>query len=471
MVLVVGLLVRVEQERQILLDVTLRDRKFFAHALHAAVEGRVDPLAEATRILDREEVAEAHIEARLVSVIGARGLPLPALPPDASTELIRGEPVVTVHGPEILTYVPLGTPDRLALELAEPRAVDALLGRIRVVTLAWQSALLSGLVAVVTFALIRWLVGGPLSRLTTLARKIAAGDLGARAALAGSDEVSVLGGEMNLMAERLEGARRAVEEADARRVEALEELRHADRLRTVGQLASALAHELGTPLNVVSGHARIIEGEDDTTAEARASARTILEQAERMTRIIRNVLDYSRRSGPQTVERDLGELARHAAETLAPLTKRERVVIEVTGEDDPIRAKVDPQQILQVLTNLLVNAMQSMPEGGRVEVRLGRAERAPPTGIPEPAGPYARLSIIDEGAGIDPADLPHLFEPFYTRKAEGTGLGLAVVEGIVRDHHGWVEVSSELGRGSRFDVYIPTPKGERRVERGDHEAR
>jgi two-component system NtrC family sensor kinase len=461
LVLGAGLLARIEEEQRLLVEVTLRDRRFFAHALHAALareHGARDPLAEAQGMLDREEVAAAHIVARLVALDGAGGFPRPLLPPGELALLARGEITALVRGDEILTYVPLETDGALVLELAEPQAINALLARIGWRSLVAQTVALAALAGLVSFALVGWLVGRPLARLALLARRIGAGDLDARAALPpGRDEVAVLAREMNAMAEGLEAARRALEQADAERVGALEQLRHADRLRTVGQLASALAHELGTPLNVVSGHARLIEEDSTTGAEGRGSAHAIVDQTTRMTKILRSLLDFSRRSARRSEPIELAELADQAAATLAPLARRDGVRIDVARAESAVRVRADGHQLLQVLTNLLMNAMQSMRGGGTVTVRIDEVDAIPPTGVHAPAGRYARVRVEDHGTGIDAEDLPHLFEPFFTRKAEGegTGLGLAVAQGIVRDHRGWITVESAPGAGTSFDVMIP----------------
>ncbi|UJR83442.1 sensor histidine kinase [Sandaracinus amylolyticus] len=460
-VLVVGVMLRVQEEQRLLLEVTLRDRRFFAHALHAAItrdRSGADPLDEARRMLDREEVAAAHIVARLVSLESRSHLRSPALPAREIAPLLRGEVVVGVHGGEVLTYIPLDTTGGVAIELAEPQAVNELLERIGWWSLFTQALTLAMLEALVTWGLVRWLVGRPLERLALLARRIGSGDLDARSELATKPgDVGVLAGEMNHMAERLQHARKHIEEADTERVAALEQLRHADRLRTVGQLASALAHELGTPLNVVSGHARIIEQDDRVPDDARASARTVLEQASRMARIIRDLLDFARRRGGQPAPHVVAEIARHAADTLAPLARRQRAIIDVEARTPDTKVRVDAQQILQVLTNLITNALQAMPEGGPVRIVVEQREVVPPTGVHAKGGRYASIAVIDTGTGIAPEDLPHLFEPFFTRKGEGegTGIGLPVVEGIVREHGGWVAVESEPGRGSKFEVFLP----------------
>ncbi|MDB4973873.1 MAG: Sensory box histidine kinase/response regulator [Myxococcaceae bacterium] len=461
-VLGVGVFTRVRHEQRLLLEVTLRDRRFFAVVLQTALarrSGDGDPLAEARELLRREEIAEAHVSTRLVALPsnGDPSLPQPQLPASDIAPLARGEVVVGVFGDELITYVPL-VPRHAALELVEPHAVDSLLARVGWQSLWSQAVALAALAGVVTFVLTRWLVGRPLERLTVLARQIGGGDFSARASVPhGKHEVAFLVREMNGMAERLGTARRALDELDAERVAALEQLRHADRLRTVGQLASALAHELGTPLNVVSGHARLIEQEPRVSPDAHASARTILEQTSRMTGILKDLLGFARRTGKRAEVIDLRALARHAARTLEPLTRRDRANIRIDADQEPVNVNADAQQLLQVLTNLLTNAMQAMPEGGNIDVTVDSLDTEPPLGVHGPKGRYARIAVIDQGVGIEADDLPHLFEPFFTRKSEGegTGLGLAVVEGIAKDHRGWVEVQSERGRGSRFEVYLP----------------
>lgn len=460
-VLGAGVITRVRQEQRLLLEVTLRDRRFFAMVLQTALardHGEGDPLAEARSLLMREEIAEAHISTRLVT-LGGDGLPPPRIPAADAAPLGRGEVVVGVYGGQLLTYVPLEA-RHVALELVEPHAIDSLLAQVGWQSLWTQAFTLAGLAGLVTLVLTRWLVGRPLEQLTLLARQIGAGDFTGRSTEAQhrNDEVAILAREMNGMAERLDEARRALDELGAERVAALEQLRHADRLRTVGQLASALAHELGTPLNVVSGHARLIEQDASVGDEPRASALTIIEQASRMTGILKDLLGFARRRGKRTEVVELHTLAKHAARTLEPLTRRHGANIHIHEGSGPVRVRADAQQLLQVLTNLLTNAMQAMPQGGNIEVTVDEVETAPPTGVHGPRGRYARIGVQDQGVGIDAADLPRLFEPFFTRKSEGegTGLGLAVVEGITREHNGWVAVASERGCGSRFDVYLPT---------------
>jgi two-component system, NtrC family, sensor kinase len=461
LVLGAGVITRVRHEQRLLLEVTLRDRRFFAVVLQAALsrtgQEDGDQLEEARLLLRREEIAEAHVTTSLVAIDNHPNLPKPRLRSAQMAPLKHGEVVVTVYGGELLTYVPLEGRD-VALELVEPHAIDSLLARVGWQSLWTQSLVLAALAGMVTFAIVSILVGRPLARLTLLARQIGAGDFTGRANVPrGKHEVAILAQEMNGMAERLGTARRALDELGAERVAALEQLRHADRLRTVGQLASALAHELGSPLNVVSGYARLIEQDAEVSADARASARTILEQTSRMTGIVKDLLNFARRKGKHAEELELTSLAQRAARTLEPLTKSNQTNIRIAEDSGNVRVHADSQQLLQVLTNLLTNAMHAMPAGGNIVITVDELMVEPPTGVHAPTGRYARVSVTDTGAGIEENDIPHLFEPFFTRKSEGegTGLGLAVVEGIARDHHGWVSVRSVRGEGSTFEVYLP----------------
>ena len=143
-------------------------------------------------------------------------------------------------------------------------------------------------------------------------------------------------------------------------------------------------------------------------------------------------------------------------DTLAAIASRRRVVLELSAGSDPLLVSADEHQITQALANLIVNAMQSMPDGGRVVVALG-SRRGRPPGETAHEGVFVCVSVEDTGSGIARDDLRHVFEPFFTTKdpGEGTGLGLSVVDGIVREHGGWIDVESEVGRGSRFAIYLP----------------
>jgi two-component system NtrC family sensor kinase len=460
----IGLTFRVDREQQLLLEAKLRNRRVFAAALEAGLQGASEPaqaLANAQRILDHHDVANSHVSARLVSIRPSSTLPLPRLPLQQLGSLHDGENVVEAVDDSILLYVPVDAAGDVVLELVEPEQNRELLTRLAWLALVAQTLVLSAIAGAATLLVLRWFVGQPLTRLAALAERIGTGELSARAdATDANDEVARLAREMNRMGERLLESRQRVEDLEADRAVVLEQLRHSDRLRTAGQLASTLAHELGTPLNVVAGHARILEQDDSLPVEARASARVVLEQGARMTRIIRDVLGFVRRKSSHRRPHDITELAREALRLLAPIARRSRVALEVDSLSAPCEAAVDDQQTLQVLTNLVTNAIEASPEGSVVNVEVSRVEATPPVGVVGTAGSHVRVRVIDRGLGVDPADMPRMFEPFFSRRPndEGTGLGLAIVSGIVHEHRGWIAVVSAPGSGSTFEVYLPTTR-------------
>ncbi len=248
--------------------------------------------------------------------------------------------------------------------------------------------------------------------------------------------------------------RRLAVETELRR-SALDQLRHAERLNTVGKLASGLAHELGTPLNVVAGRAHLIAAGRLDAEGVKRSARIIAEQSGRMAVLVRQLLTFARRGGVETAPVELDALAREATELLEPIAKPKHVELRLAGE--PVVARANRAELMQVLTNLVANAVDAMPRGGAVTL-TARTESAH---LPEVAGAgvrqWAVIEVADEGSGIAAAVLPRIFDPFFTTKdiGEGTGLGLAIVFGIVRDHGGAIRVESRIGQGTTFRVYLP----------------
>jgi signal transduction histidine kinase len=304
------------------------------------------------------------------------------------------------------------------------------------------------------------MIGRPVEMLVEKTRRVAAGDLSGPVQLRSSDELNELAQSINDMCTQLAESQRREHEATAARLKAMDQLRHTDRLRTVGRLAAGLAHELGTPLNVVSGRAELIAQGKLSENDSKESAATIKREAERMTSIIRKLLDFARRSSPQQKTMNLHRLAAETTDLLSSLAKKRNVELEVRSEDPTLSASVDAGQMQQVLTNLIMNAIQAMPEGGQVRVGL-EAQRAtaPSDGDEAEAveADYVCISIQDEGEGIVEENLDQVFEPFFTTKdvGEGTGLGLSIAYGIVQEHGGWIDVDTEPGQGTCFTVYLP----------------
>lgn len=302
-----------------------------------------------------------------------------------------------------------------------------------------------------------WFVGRPIGTLVVRAQKIGRGDLAISTVLANADELGQLEVEMNAMCTNLLHARqRLMDESDAR-LETVEQLRHADRLSTVGRLSAGLAHELGTPLNVVSGRAKMITSGKLDTEAITENATIIGGQAARMTKTIRGLLDFTRRGAARKTESDASKVLSDTVRLLEPMSKKRGISLVIEGAEVTRSILADTGQLEQVVTNLIINAVDATPDNGTVVVTLENVDGTPPVGHDGKAGRCLRITVRDSGSGIDSKDIAHVFEPFFTTKdvGEGTGLGLSVAHGIIRDHGGWISVESAPNEGSTFSVYLP----------------
>jgi two-component system NtrC family sensor kinase len=367
------------------------------------------------------------------------------------------------------TLVPVRTPDgRLGgLEITEPLTDERAYIRRTVRQSLVATAVLLGALTGAALLLGIVFIGRPTRALMDKARRIAAGDLGGPLVLRQRDELGDLGNELNRMCEQLSTAAMAAQRATESRVAAIDQLRHADRLTTVGQLASGVAHELGTPLNVISGRAQMIADGELEVAEARDSARIIHEQAGRMAAIVRQLLDFSRSGAPRGREAvRLRGVATRSLALLETMARHKGVAMSLADGGDDLSAWADDHALQQALLNLMVNAIHATPAGGRVVVEVDEVVATPPAERGGgPTGPWARVRVTDTGAGIDRATRARIFEPFFTTKGigEGTGLGLSVTYGIVHELGGWIDVESEPGRGSVFALLVPLAPAEARA--------
>jgi signal transduction histidine kinase len=445
----------------------VRDHDLIGRTLGAAVAAvwRSEGREQAMRLVDAANGGEGRVRIRWVW-LGDPGEPAASAPRIDAADLARVAPGTTVtriapdgHGEdERFTYAVVRIDDRTgALELSERLDAERSYTLRTIAETVRTTVVLAVVTALLSYLLGSFFVGRPVRALVDKARRIGRGDFRGPVRLRSRDELSELADEMNATGDALVAAHEHVARETAARIATLEQLRHADRLTTVGKLASGIAHEMGTPLNVVAARAEMIHAGEVTPDESREYAGIIVESTRKMTRIIRQLLEFARRRGPLKERRDIAVVAERTLELLRPLAQRQRVSLSLDALAGPYDASIDAAQIEQALTNLVVNAVQAMADGGTVAVSLGREHAKPPVDHGGADGEWIVVRVRDAGQGIAPGDLAHVFEPFFTTKdvGRGTGLGLSVAYGIVQDHGGWIDVVSEPGRGSTFSFYLP----------------
>jgi len=442
----------------------VRDHDLIGRTLGASVQAvwRSEGQARAMRLLDAANAGESRIRFRWDWLDGSGAATdlhvdpgaLEALSPGTTTTVIAPDE----HGAdERFTYAPLVVDARRgALELSEPLDTERAYTRRTVNETMQTTGALALVTALLSYVLGSFFVGRPVRALVEKARRIGRGEFGGPVVLASRDELAEVADELNATSDALVVANANIARETAARIATLEQLRHADRLTTVGKLASGVAHELGTPLNVVVARAEMI-AHGTSADEARDYANVIVSSAQKMTRIIRQLLEFARRRGPRKERRDLVALTDRVLELLRPLAQRQNVTLALDAQGGPQEADVDAGQIEQVLTNLVVNAVQAMPQGGPVEVSVRRERATPPADHGGTEGEWLAVRVRDRGEGMAPDVLPHVFEPFFTTKdvGTGTGLGLSVAHGIASDHGGWIAAESRPMHGSAFVVYLP----------------
>jgi signal transduction histidine kinase len=395
----------------------------------------------------------------------------PSLPLSELSEVQRGHAwSLRIESGEGVTYtfVPVHVPDG---RLGAIEILESLRDERRYIRATWQNTIAATLVLILLCGMLASVigmvfVGRPTRALVGKVRRIGSGDLSGPLAASQNDELGEIAAEVNAMCDRLQEAHARLEKETEERLAAEQQLRHADRLMTVGKLASGMAHELGTPLNVVSGRAQMIVNGESVQEEAKDDARIIVEQTKRMTKLMRELLDFARPRPAQRAWVDLRPVAQQTVTLLSALARTHDTEL-VLLDGDSARANVDPGQMQQVFTNLVVNAIHAIDGHGSVSIGFRAAHEKPPVDHGGPFGPRLVVEISDTGHGMDAAIIPRIFEPFFTTKdvGEGTGLGLSVTHGIVREHGGFITVHSVPGKGTTFAVHLPLDAPDTEEER------
>jgi signal transduction histidine kinase len=458
----------VRAETRDLRTATEGEVRLLGRTLQVAVENalRDRQLTDIRETLDRLETVEPNVEILVFDLDGR-----PSAVSEGSAAIARPAQFGTET---VLSWVPPEDSERI--ELVMPLMADngARLGTLLVVRPTPDmkqdlEATRRGIAfSVITFVAVTWILGlllgrllitKPLGRLASAMERVRSGDLSSAISGSPHDEVGALAAQFNAMVAELRETRLRLERESESKRQLQSALESADKLVTVGQLSAGLAHEIGSPLQILHGRASALLARAHDPEQTKRNAEILVTQCERITRIVQQLLKFARRSTPKITPIDLAATVRAVTDLLEIEARRHGLGLALVASDVPSLV-ADSDRIQQVVLNLLTNAFAATPRGGSVTVRV---ERGTLRGADEAPIPSVRLTVEDTGSGVPTELRDRLFEPFFTTRdaAGGTGLGLAVVKAIVNEHEGTITVASEPGKGTIFTVDLPaTPAHE-----------
>jgi len=280
----------------------------------------------------------------------------------------------------------------------------------------------------------------PMLELQEKIARVRLGDLDVRVSFAErKDEIGDLGRDFNDMVQQLQSNREEIQRLHH------SQMSRAEHFATLGELAAGLAHEIRNPLAGIAGVLEIVGRDLPENSAARSVMADAKQEAVQINRILSDLLETARPRPPQFRPADIATTTEHAVgfARQQAITKRIGIELDIKRELPPVEH--DPNQINQVLLNLLLNAVQSMEKPGMIRVSVDSDD----------LDEFAQVTVVDEGKGIPPEHITSIFRPFFTTKGHGTGLGLSLAKRTVEAHGGKIEVTSELGKGTRFAVMLP----------------
>lgn len=303
----------------------------------------------------------------------------------------------------------------------------------------------------------------PVNKLLAATEKITEGHYGQHLSISGCSELSLLAEAFNTMSERLQQKDNqvklqvtALEKANRELSQAREETLRSEKMASIGLLAAGMAHEVGTPLSSIIGYAELLEGELPDSEPLRDYATRISKESNRIDRIVRGLLTYSRPHSSNIEPVLIPPLVRDTLDLLTQQGALKQVTLSTSldGSFPPVLA--DPHQLQQVLINLLLNSRDAAPNG-KIGVRMRMADAT------EDRRKYLCLDVMDNGCGIPEENLKSIFDPFFTTKppGKGTGLGLAISARIMEGFNGSITVRSSSGKGSCLTMWLPLAEGEK----------
>ncbi|WP_240502619.1 ATP-binding protein [Methylocaldum sp. 14B] len=462
--------IHVQTERNDLHTALERETRLLAYGLQVAVENalrdrQLEDVRELLRQLERiDPSVDVRVYIRDGRVVRSDAESLPwAAPLEAA---LHG---AALGGASRLLYYPDADPEFIALSLPFSEKETAAHGSLAVVRsleelrrdlrrterdILISLASFVASTSLLCLALGRVYISGPLRRLGDAMRRFRGGnDPPDPLPIDRRDELSAVAEEFNRMVAELSMAHRRLDTETEKRRQLQRALQEADKLITIGQLSAGLAHEIGSPLQVVNGRARALAACADRPEEVRRLADILVAQTDRITRIVQRLLEFARRRPPNFVRIDVASVIGDVLDLLRHEAGRRRIELKFEHPDLLPPARVNADGVQQIILNLVGNALAATEDGGVITVDL--RESAMVTNDTEV--PALRLIVADTGSGIAPEHLPRLFEPFFTTRGGrgGTGLGLAVVKTIVTEHDGTIAAESKMDKGSRFTVHLP----------------
>ncbi len=304
-------------------------------------------------------------------------------------------------------------------------------------------AICGALLVVLTYTVQR-----PMVELQQKIAQVGGGDLSVAVSFSHrNDEIGDLGRNFNQMVVQLRESREEIERLHRT------QMSRAEHLATLGEMATGLAHEIRNPLAGIAGVIEIIGRDLPSSSPARAVVKDVRQEISRINHIVTDLLQTARPHPPTVHKSDLNTTVEHAVMLGRQQALAKSIEIELHKDPSLPEVEHDSDQIHQVLLNLLLNAVQATDSStgeptGKITVTV------------KPQGSTAVVEVADNGRGIAPDHLPNIFRPFYTTKGDGTGLGLSLARRIVEDHHGRIDVSSALGKGTTFAVILPLRRAE-----------
>lgn len=294
-------------------------------------------------------------------------------------------------------------------------------------------AICGALLVVLTYTVQR-----PMVELQKKISQVGAGDLSVTVSFAHrNDEIGDLGRNFNHMVEQLRESRAEIERLHRT------QMSRAEHLATLGELATGLAHEIRNPLAGIAGVIEIVSRDLPTTSPARSVVKEVRQEIARINQIVSDLLQTARPHPPRIRKSDLNTTVEHAVMLGRQQALAKSISITLQKDSSLPEVEHDSDQVHQVLLNLLLNALQAIDHDGKISVTV------------KSRGSMAVVEVSDNGRGIPPEQLPHIFRPFFTTKGDGTGLGLSLARRIVEDHHGRIDVASTVGKGTTFTVILP----------------